>query len=296
MWDTQTLGKVWKKKSIEFISPGRHSAVFKKPCSTEGMSKWASGTAHPADTQASAHPPFSPILNGMDQLRIGTQHLSDGTAFARGTWRLEGSGTTHPCPSTVISYCCACIKPPQLSLLTNEKTIQPSVFIDKLWERNLGNIFIPPTLGTYRTYREIYHHIMIPIMQSEADKISIITSLTSAQNCGGFQAFFCKKKNLQSSFNILNMEQELPPLPIHKHLQYISFLHSSLIPTPLLFRHLNSSHRSTSAQVFISCLIRAHQPQATLMTLLFWMTKALLGNQPSEGLPDPIAHVPATKP
>lgn len=35
---------------------------------------------------------------------------------------------------------------------------------------------------------------MIPIMQSEADKISIITSLTSTQNCGGFQAFFWKKK------------------------------------------------------------------------------------------------------
>lgn len=50
---------------------------------------------------------------------------------------------------------------------------------------------------------------MIPIMQREADKISIITSLTSTQNCGGFQAFFRKKKDLQSSFNILNMEQEL---------------------------------------------------------------------------------------
>lgn len=35
---------------------------------------------------------------------------------------------------------------------------------------------------------------MIPIMQSEADKISIITSLTSTQNCGGFQAFFRKEK------------------------------------------------------------------------------------------------------
>lgn len=47
---------------------------------------------------------------------------------------------------------------------------------------------------------------MIPIMQSKADKISIITSLTSTQNCGGLQAFFWKNKDLQSSFNVLNME------------------------------------------------------------------------------------------
>lgn len=101
---------------------------------------------------------------------------------------------------------------------------------------------------------------MIPIMQSEADKISIITSLTSTQNCGGFQAFFRKKKkSLQSSFNILNMEQELHPLFIHKHLKYISFLHSSLIRTPLLLRHLNSFHRSSTAEVFISCLISTRQ-------------------------------------
>lgn len=69
------------------------------------------------------------------------------------------------------------------------------------------------------------------------------------------------------------MEQELRPLPIHKHLKYISFLHSSLIPTPLLFRHLNSSHRSNRAEVFISCLISACQLWTTLTTLLFWMTK-----------------------
>lgn len=109
---------------------------------------------------------------------------------------------------------------------------------------------------------------MIPIMQSKADKISIITSLTSAQNCGGFQAFFWNKKDLQSSFNILNMEQELRPLPIHKHLKYISFLHSSLIPTPLLFRHLNSFHRSNTAEVFISCLISTCHLWTPLMTLL----------------------------
>lgn len=71
---------------------------------------------------------------------------------------------------------------------------------------------------------------MIPIMQSEADKISVITSLTSTQYCGGFQAFFWKKKDLQSSFNILNMEQELYPLPIHKHLKH-------LLPSQLINPH-----------------------------------------------------------